>query len=166
MEESSGGVQSGSSGGFQWRRLQLGGPVEGPVAVTCQSPSDQLPCGPTGGEVVALRCVRPDRPALPAVALRGSGSGPPAEKSPQEESHRVMKAAAGDDQPSEGQPGSRSPSTAGWTESRRVLLSCCLLIVVASRRREVEVVRWNVDEIFIKIMHLRRSSSTSIIKTV
>lgn len=69
--------------------------------------------------MVALRRVRPDRPALPAVALRGSGSGLPAEESPQEKPHRVMRGAAGDVQPRVGLPGPSSASTAGWTESRR-----------------------------------------------
>lgn len=43
--------------------------------------------------MVALRRVRPDRPALSAVAICGSGSGPPAKESPQEESHCVMRGA-------------------------------------------------------------------------
>lgn len=69
--------------------------------------------------MVALRCVRPDGAALPAVALRGSGSGLPAEESPQEEPHRVMRGATGAVQPRVGLPGPSSASTAGWTESRR-----------------------------------------------
>lgn len=90
--------------------------------------------------MVALRCVRPDRPALPAVALRGSGSGLPAEESPQEESHRVMKAAAaagGDVQPSEGSAGGQGHQgqpQAGLSPDG--CLSSSSLTVVASRRRE------------------------------
>lgn len=40
---------------------------------------------------MAVRCVRPDRPALPALAVCGSGSGLPAEESPQEKSHVVVR---------------------------------------------------------------------------
>lgn len=79
--------------------------------------------------MVALRRVRPDRPALPAVAVRGSGSGPPAEEGPQEKPHRVMKGAAGDVQPR----ASPLPDESGWTHG--LLLSH---LCTANGRREVE----------------------------
>lgn len=44
-----------------------------------------------GGIVVAVGRVASHRAALPAVAVCGSGPGPPAEKSPPEEPHIVMR---------------------------------------------------------------------------
>lgn len=53
---------------------------------------------PSGGEVVAIRCVGSDHP-LPAVAVCCSGSGLPAEESPEKEPHIFMKGADQDIQP-------------------------------------------------------------------
>lgn len=46
----------------------------------------------SGGEVVAIGCVGSDHP-FPAVAVCCSGSGLPAEESPEKESHIFMKGA-------------------------------------------------------------------------
>lgn len=120
---------------------------------------------------MALRRVRPDRPALPALALRGSGSGLPAEESPQERPHRVMKGAAGDVQTCVGLPGPSSASTAGWTESGQAYRFLLSVRRAASRRRESEAPAMLPEcgrdpSHFIEIMHLRWSSRTQILKTV